>query len=110
MKLNKLQFIKYVETYKKMLYKETNIIDVLGDCIEWEPGNWINNYYKLLSDMCELKENNIFGTSLDWFCYETGFGTHDNMINIVDNEEHKIIYINNAEDLYNYIIEYEIKE
>ena len=110
MKLNKLQFIKYVETYKKMLYKETNIINALGDCIEWEPGNWINNYYKLLSDMCELKENNIFGTSLDWFCYETDFGTHDNMINIMDNGKHKIIYINNAEDLYNYIIKYEIKE
>ena len=41
MKLNKLQFIKYVETYKKMLYKETNIINALGDCIEWEPGRLV---------------------------------------------------------------------
>lgn len=84
MRLTKEEFVKAVNKYEKMLAEECEIIDVMDMCPEWKPGTWVNEYYNLLSDMCELEENDIYGTDLDWFCFETKFGTDEDFTKVYD--------------------------
>lgn len=74
MKLTKGQFCEAVEIYKSMIDEEHRIQEVLYIGPEWAPGYWVDAYYNLLSELCELPENDYIGTDLDWFCYETDFG------------------------------------
>lgn len=104
MKLNKKEFYTAVNTYRSMLEEENKLIDALDISPEWKPGEWINNYYEFLSDMCELEENPTYGTILDWFCYDMDFG-RDKDSKIYDGN--KTWVINSPEILYDYIIEVE---
>lgn len=106
MKLTKKQFINCVNEYRQMLNEESQILDVLGGTIEWAPGKWINNYYSLFSEMCELEDNEMFGTDLDWFCFETNFGKYNNIIKLVEESDGAIseIKITDAAQLYDYIM------
>ena len=77
MKLTKEQFIHCIETYKKMREEETELFNALhlyDECIFDE---WLNNYYDLLSEMCEfdIPYNDIGWVSdLDYFVFELDFG------------------------------------
>lgn len=84
MRLTKEEFVKAVNKYKQMLEEEHSIIDMLGASPEWTPGTWVNEYYNLLSDMCELEKDDIYGTDLDWFCYDTSFGKNKELTKVYD--------------------------
>lgn len=108
MKLNKEQFIKHVNEYHEMLDKETQILNILGGVAEWEPREWLNNYYDFLSEMCELEDSSN-GTILDWFCFETNFGEDEPYI-LTEEPDGAIveIVIDSAGVLYDYLVTYEI--
>ena len=99
MKLKKAQFCEYVNKYKEMLEQEEKITDVLGIDWEWTPADWIENYYQMLSNLCELPKDNIAGTVLDWFVYDTNFWKEDNTI-LCDGKKWTI---NSPEILYDFI-------
>lgn len=103
MKLSKAQFCTAVETYKVMLEEQDELLDALNANIEWKPGEWINNYYDLLSDLCELEEDPYIGTDLDWFCFETDFGRRKDMCKVFDHETSRTWRIESPEILYDYI-------
>lgn len=102
MKLTKQQFVKYVNTYEEMLKESNKVASSLG-VVEWAPDRWISNYYKMLSDMCELYEDNMVGTILDWFCFETDFGANADMNMIYEEGREWPWRIESAEILYDYI-------
>lgn len=104
MKLSKKQFCIAVNTFHDMLEQENKLLDVLNITPEWVPGEWVNNYYDLLSELCELEEDPQIGTILDWFCFEIDFGKDkDNKIY----NGYKEWTINSPEILYDYIMEVE---
>lgn len=110
MKLSKEQFCKYVKLYEQMTQEEEEILNVLGATPEWTPGTWISDFYMLLRDICELEEDPITGTPLDWFCHETDFGHNErmNVVTIVDNKkttDTEEIKVNSPEVLYDLITE-----
>ena len=109
MKLSKEQFIRYVNNYKRMSKEESEVIDALDVCPDWRPSGWVNSYYDLLSDMCELKEDPRYGTTLDWFCWETEFGKRADM-RVIQMSDETSWDITNAGILYDYLMKYEVEE
>ena len=103
MKLNKQQFCTAVDTYKSMLEEEDELINVLDICPEWKPGTWIQNYYELLAELCELEDYEYIGTDLDWFCFETNFGRRKDMCKVYDHETGLSWNITDPEILYDFI-------
>lgn len=103
MKLNKKQFCTAVDTYKTMLIEERMMIDALDISPEWKGSEWIQNYYELLSDLCELEEDPYVGTDLDWFCFETEFGKRKDYCKVYDKENDRTWKIENPEILYDFI-------
>ena len=103
MKLDKRQFCTAVDTYKTMLEEEHQIIDVLDISPNWKGSEWINNYYELLTDLCELEEDGLYGNDLDWFCFDTKFGTDKDMYKIYDTETGRTWRIESPEILYDFI-------
>ena len=113
MKLTREQFINYVNKFEEMHKAEIVIADTLEITGEWKPMDWISEYYALLSDMCELPENRLYGTDLDWFCYDTDFGkmSQINEINVWDNGDLLFEYtIDSPEALWDYWVEQGIIE
>jgi len=104
MRLTKDEFLNGVQKLQQMHEEEHIISDVLDVNPEWIGGKWLWNYYTLLNNMCDLPVNNIIGTDLDWFCWETQFGKCNNeiAIDIDDGENYKVYIIETAEDLWNY--------
>ena len=103
MRLSKSEFITYVNRYEQMLNEEDTIMTNLDINPEWKPSGWLNSFYDLLHDMCELKEDPHYGTTLDWFCWETEFGKREDM-RIIEVEGGKSWDISNAAILYDYIM------
>lgn len=103
MKLSKHQFCVAVRTYQSMLEEDNELIDVLNVTPEWKPSEWVNNYYELLTDLCELEVDEYIGTDLDWFCFETDFGKREDLYKIYDKETGRTWRIENPEILYDYI-------
>lgn len=103
MKLTKAQFCKYVNTYEEMLRESYEATSSLG-IVQWVPDKWINNYYNMLSDMCELYEDKNIGTILDWFCFETDFGANEEMNKIYEDGREWPWRIESPEVLYDYIM------
>ena len=104
MKLTKAQFCKYVNKYKDMVDEEDQILKTLDCGIEWVPSKWITEYYNLISDMCELREDPFIGTDLDWFCFVTDFGRNEEMRKVYDPHKEWPWDINSPEILYDYIM------
>ena len=102
MRLSKEEFIEYVNKYESMMKDEHDLINILNVNPEWKPSEWLNNYYDLLSRLCELPENPIYGTDLDWYCYETEFGKNKDFRVITDGV--KRWDIKDAGALYDYLI------
>lgn len=109
MRLSKEEFVTYVNRYEQMLKEEDVIITNLDVNPEWKPSGWLNSFYDLLHDMCELKEDVIYGTTLDWFCWETEFGKREDM-RLIQNRDGKTWDIYDAAALYDYIMEVEVGE
>ena len=84
MRLTKDEFVTAVNKYQKMLEQENKVIKVLGMSPEWIGSRWIDEYYNLLSKMCELEKDKVFGTDLDWFCYDTEFGKYKEFTKVDD--------------------------
>jgi hypothetical protein len=104
MKLTKRQFCTAVKDYESMLNEETAVAAALGMVdVEWLPDKWVNTFYELLSDMCELDEDPHIGTELDWFCFTTDFGKNKDYCRIYDQETNKTWKITSPEILYDYI-------
>ena len=103
MQLDKRQFCIAVNTYRDMRTEEQMIQNALGNSAEWIPGEWINNYYELLSDVCDLEVDANYGTDLDWFCYETDFGRRKDYCKVYDQETGRTWTIETPEILYDYI-------
>lgn len=78
MKLTKEQFIKALNAYEQMYNEEGELLNALNVNPEWTPSKWINEYYDLLSSLCEFDEDDElyrdYGTPLDWYCFEWEFG------------------------------------
>lgn len=104
MKLSKHQFCVAVRTYQSMLEEDSELIDVLNVTPEWKPSEWVNNYYELLTDLCDLEVDEYIGTDLDWFCFETDFGKREDLYKIYDKETGRTWRIESPEILYDYII------
>ena len=103
MKLDKRQFCMAVETYKEMLEEEDELQEALNVGTTWKPGEWINNYYDFLLDLCELEEDPVYGDDLAWFCFETDFGRNAGLNKIFDVETGLTWTIESPEILYDYI-------
>ena len=103
MKLSKHQFCVAVRTYQSMLEEDNELIDVLNVTPEWKPSEWVNNYYELLIDLCDLEVDEYIGTDLDWFCFETDFGKREDLYKIYDKETGRTWRIESPEILYDYI-------
>lgn len=103
MKLDKRQFCIAVETYKEMLEEEKKLLDALDVAPEWKPGEWINNYYELLEEVCELEVDDLYGTDLDWFCFETDFGQNKDMNKVYNTETGRTWRIESPEILYDFV-------
>lgn len=103
MKLDKRQFCIAVETYKEMMDEEEDIVQALDIGPEWKGAEWLQNYYDLLSDLCELEEDPYIGTDLDWFCYETNFGRRKDMCKVYDHETGRTWTIETPDILYDFI-------
>jgi len=84
-----------------MLEEENQIIDALDMSPEWKGSEWINSYYELLTDLCELEEDQYIGTDLDWFCFETDFGRKEDYCKVYDNG--KTWRITTPDILYDFI-------
>ena len=110
MKLTKNQFIKYVNKFEEMLKQENDILDILKINPEWIPSEWINTYYDFLNDMCELEVDPLCGTTLDWWIFETNFGSKDSVIEPIIIVDGKSIGLDDASALYDYLMGYEVKE
>ena len=103
MKLTKRQFCTAVDTYKDMLEQERDILNVLDVNPEWAPSKWINSFYDLLTDVCELDEDPMYGSDLDWFCFETEFGKREDYCKVVDKVTGRTWTITTPETLYDFI-------
>ena len=103
MKLSKRQFCLAVDIYQEMLEKEEELLNALNINPEWSPGEWINNYYDLLTDLCELDNDELYGSDLDWFCYDTKFGTDKDMNKVYDTKTGRTWRIETPEILYDFI-------
>ena len=103
MKLDKKQFCTAVDTYKTMMEEEKQIANALDIGAEWKGAEWIESYYELLIDLCELEEDEYIGTDLDWFCYETDFGRRTDYCKVYDTETGNTWTIRTPEVLYDYI-------
>ena len=90
MKLNKRQFCTAVKNYQTMLEEENQICDILNIGPEWKGAEWIENYYDLLTELCELEEDPYVGTDLD--------------CKVFDHETSRTWHIKTPEILYDFIM------
>lgn len=103
MKLTKRQFCIAVDTFQSML-KE---LDAMEDAVGGElrvPADWIDSYYDLLTDLCELEEvGGLYSNELDWFCYGTDFGNKKEYCKFYDEQTDRTWTIETPEILYDFI-------
>lgn len=86
-----------------MCEEEKKITDALNIGAEWAGADWINNYYELLTELCELEEDPHVGTDLDWFCFETDFGRKKDYCKVYDKFTDRTWRIETPETLYDFI-------
>ena len=102
MKLDKRQFCIAVNTYKSMLKELEEIENAVGGELR-VPTDWIDNYYELLTDLCELETDPYVGTDLDWFCFETDFGEKKDYCKVFDKDTGHTWTIETPDILYDFI-------
>ena len=103
MKLSKLQFCNAVNTFREMLIQDNEYRNPLHINPEWAPSEWIDNYYTFLSDLCGLETDIYVGNTLDWFCFDTKFGTDKDMCKVYDTQTGLTWRVETPEILYDFI-------
>ena len=86
-----------------MLEEENQIVQTLDISPGWKGSEWIENYYDLLTELCELEEDPYIGTDLDWFCFETNFGNKDDYCTVIVFFAGIIVPLKTPEILYDFI-------
>lgn len=102
MRLTKEEFCAAVDKYEKLCKEESLLIEVLGIGPDSVVSKWLEAYYDLLSDMCELAGTFEYGTDLDYYCYELDFGRKWKPGMITFND--KDIPCRNSEELWDLIM------
>lgn len=102
MRMTKKQFCNAIETYQNMVEQYHEVAAVLNIGPETVFDFWIDNYYILIQDLCELEENNLYGTDLDWFVFDTDYGRREDM-NRIYLDDGRVWTINSPEILYDFI-------
>ena len=102
MRMTKQQFCDAIETYQSMMEQYDEVAEVLNIGPETIFDSWIDNYYILIQNLCELEENEIYGTDLDWFVFETDYGRREDM-NKSYLDDGRVWTINSPEILYDFI-------
>lgn len=102
MRMTKQQFCDAIETYQSMMEQYDEVAEVLNIGPETIFDSWIDNYYILIQNLCELEENEIYGTDLDWFVFETDYGRREDM-NKIYLDDGRVWTINSPEILYDFI-------
>ena len=100
--MTKQQFCDAIETYQSMMEQYDEVAEVLNIGPETIFDSWIDNYYILIQNLCELEENEIYGTDLDWFVFETDYGRREDM-NKIYLDDGRVWTINSPEILYDFI-------
>lgn len=105
--LSKEQFVEYINNFRNEcdvlteIYQKFNI-DLIG--CDWWYSN--NHFTDLLSLLMGDKSDKIYGTTIDWWCWETDFGRDDTMNSIYDSHTGELYRrLTTAEDLYDYLVE-----
>lgn len=106
MKISKEQFCDAINTYKEMYEEETKLLTTFDIAPEWICGKWINNYFNLLIELSSEspEEEERLSDFISWFCFETDFGSYDSMNGIYDKDGIIICHIENAENLYDFLV------
>ena len=86
-----------------MMEEEEQIIESLDISSEWTPGAWIDAYFELFVELCELEEEDYIGTILDWFIFDTNFGQRADYCKVYDINTGNTWTIRTPEVLYDYI-------
>ena len=76
-RLHPTEFEVFLHKYEQMLNEESKIFEILGIDSVWKPGTWINDYYDLLTELCDFSDEEKSqegGTLLDYFVYKLDFG------------------------------------
>ena len=102
MRMTKQQFCDAIETYQCMTEQYDEVAEVLNIGPETIFDSWIYNYYILIQNLCELEENEIYGTDLDWFVFETDCGRREDL-NKIYLDDGRVWTINSPEILYDFI-------
>lgn len=102
MKLTKRQFCIAVDTFQSMMEELNAIEDTVGSELR-VPSDWIESYYDLVLDLCELEEDPYVGNDLDWFCFETDFGRKKEYCKVYDKHTDRTWTIETPEILYDFI-------
>ena len=99
--ITKDEFCKVVNKLERTWRKQSQIADVLGTVID--TGDLSDVVVDLLEKLMGLDPNDVYGSDIDYFCWELDFGKKwkPNMIRDVNNNS---IDISTAEKLYDYLI------
>ena len=106
MRLSKAEFCEAVNKYEHMIEEEGKILDTLDINPEWVPGNWVNEYYNFLLQMCDFEDEDFeieYGTLLDYFCWDINFGKDFKIGDIKINGRE--VDLSKPETLYDILIE-----
>ena len=87
-----------------MMEQEKQIADALDIGSEWAGTEWIDNYYELLFDLCELEDDGVYMNDLDWFIFETDFGRKKDYATMYDANTGRTWCITSPEILYDFIM------
>lgn len=102
MKLTKEQFVKYLKLYETMYLEERRIANALGCSPHWPPAQWVDNFFDLFSEMCELGAGTpLYGTDLDYFIWDLDFGRNWEPGAVIENG--KEVVLSSPEGLYEYL-------
>lgn len=95
--IEKLEVISRFEEERDKLYSKFN-----GGYIDDPHTVLFETVIHTLNVMFSLEETNLFGSDIDYFCYDLDFGRNPNDLWIEDNEGNKFVW-KDAGELYDYI-------
>lgn len=111
--MKKEVFIKAINAIEKQIKLDAGIAEKLGEAFHnARPEDLIPNTETIISAMIEVlqeemgdtKKDEYGGTWISWFCYDVNFGAENYRVHAY-REDESVIPMNNASDLYDYLIE-----
>lgn len=100
MRFEKWEFCQAINAYKRMCEAENKICNAL-DVTEWEPSNWLGEYYDMIIQMSDIDVESDYN-DIDYFCYELDFGKKwtPGCVKIGDED----VCLKTPEDLYDLLV------